>query len=211
MTDTAKFWSGIAEKYAKSPISDMESYRYTLERTQSHISKDDEVLELGCGTASTALLLASHAKRYHGTDIAQGMIDVGNRKIAEEGVDNLTLEVGDIATATRDQQYDVVLAFNLLHLLPEAEADLGRIARAVKPGGLFISKTTCRPKGFGSLKYRMIMLVLPVMQLLGKAPFVKMRRIEELEKMITEQGFRIVETGNHPVNPPSRYIVARKT
>ena len=58
MQETMKFWDGIAEKYAKRPISDMAAYEYTLGRTRSYLKPEDQVLELGCGTGSTALLLA---------------------------------------------------------------------------------------------------------------------------------------------------------
>ena len=58
MTATAKFWDGIAEKYAKSPIRDIESYEHTLQRTVSYLKPTDQVLELGCGTGRTALRLS---------------------------------------------------------------------------------------------------------------------------------------------------------
>ena len=32
MTDDAKFWDRIAEKYARDPIADMASYEATVER-----------------------------------------------------------------------------------------------------------------------------------------------------------------------------------
>ncbi len=211
MSNPATFWNGVADGYAKSPIGDPDAYNYTLERTRSYLGGDDHVLELGCGTASTAVLLAPDTGRYHATDVSDAMIGIGRSRVSDAKVKNLSLTVSDVAEATRNQQYDAVLAFNLLHLLPDLEADLGRIAQAMKPGGLFISKTVCKPTGLGPLKFRaMMMIALPVMQLVGKAPFVAIRRIEEFEQMITGSGFQIIETGNHPANPPSRYIVARK-
>ena len=57
MHKTAKFWDKAAAKYAKSPIEDIEAYNYTIGRTRSYLSPTDRVLEVGCGTGSTALLL----------------------------------------------------------------------------------------------------------------------------------------------------------
>ena len=34
--------------------------------------------------------------------------------------------------------------------------------------------------------------------------------IKKLEDIISAAGFKIIETGNYPASPPSRYIVARK-
>ena len=49
------------------------------------------------------------------------------------------------------------------------------------------------------------------MQLVGKAPSnVEFTRIADLEAAIQKAGFEIIETGNYPVDVPSRYLVARK-
>ncbi|MDW4549614.1 methyltransferase domain-containing protein [Defluviimonas sp. D31] len=216
MQTAAKFWDGIAEKYAKSPIRDMESYTYTLERTRSYLSPDDRVLELGCGTGSTALLLAPRVGEITASDVSPAMIAVGRRKAAAEGVTNIRFTAADVLDeAPGEGLYDAVLAFNLLHLLPDPERALRRVAARLKPGGLFISKTICLPEpGSGWTRERLVLTLmrgaLPVMQLLGKAPFVRITRIAELEAMVTAAGFKIIETGNHPAQPPRRYIVARK-
>ena len=53
-------------------------------------------------------------------------------------------------------------------------------------------------------------MILPLIQWIGKAPYVHFMAIGELEETIASGGFEIIETGNHPASPPSRYIVARK-
>jgi ubiquinone/menaquinone biosynthesis C-methylase UbiE len=216
MQDTAKFWDGIAEKYAKSPIKDMDAYTYTVERTRSHLSGKDRVLELGCGSGSTALLLAPGVGEITASDVSPGMIAVGQRKAEAEGVRNIRFIAADVQDAGLDNgPYDAVLVFNMLHLLPDLPKALDRVNAHLKPGGLFISKTICRPvPGSGWTRERMffvlMMGVLPLMQLVGKAPFVRIGKIAELEAAITKAGFEIIETGNHPAQPPRRFIVARK-
>ncbi|MCG8445153.1 MAG: class I SAM-dependent methyltransferase [Hyphomicrobiales bacterium] len=54
------------------PVRDVEAYEYTLERTRSYLAKTGRVLELGCGTGSTALLLAG----ITGNDISPNMIGI---------------------------------------------------------------------------------------------------------------------------------------
>ena len=209
MTD-ASFWDSKAEGYAKSPIGDMEAYNKTLERTQSYFSENDSVLELGCGTGTTALNHADKVREYLGTDLSGAMIDIANRKTNKQEHSNLTFMQASIPELARQQkQYDVVIALNLLHLLPDLENDLIHIRSLVKPGGLFISKTICQPVSGLPLKYGLMMCVLPIMQLFGMAPFVKIRKIGEFQNMITKQGFEIMETGDYPKSPPSRFIVAR--
>lgn len=211
MQKSAKFWNAIAEKYAKSPIADMKSYTYTLDCTRSYLKPDDAVLELGCGTGSTALLLAPHVRRIVASDIAENMIEIAKKKAQDQGIANVEFVTAELfEVGAGPERYDAVLALNLLHLLEDVPAAITRIHGLVKPGGLFISKTICRFGPEVPLKLRLMKLVLPLMQMIGKAPFVQFMDIAELERIITMGGFEIVEAGNFPPSPPMRYIVARK-
>lgn len=211
MQNAKTFWDNAAEKYAKAPIADMKAYEYTLERTKSYLTKEDHVLELGCGTGSTALLLAPEVAHITASDISNNMVEVGHRKASADGVSNISFIASDIDGPELDTgPFDVVMAHNLIHLLEDTPAVMKRVNQLVKPGGIFISKTVCKPGKGTPFKMRLILLILPLMQMLGKAPFVKFMEISELERHVTDAGFKIVETSNHPVAPPSRYIVAKK-
>lgn len=211
MREAAEFWDGVAEKYARRPIRDMDAYTYSLDRTRSYLAPNHRVLEVGCGTGSTALLLAENTGQITASDLSANMIKIASKKARDQGVSNVTFVTADLFDAAIEgEPYDVVLALNLLHLLEDVHAAIERINGLLKPGGIFISKTVC-PFGRGvPLKFRVLTTVLPVMQLLGKAPYVNLMKIEALEDAISSQGFKIIETGNYPASPPSRYIVAKK-
>jgi len=211
MQTAVKFWDKAAEKYAKSPIRDMEAYRYSLERTRSYLRPGDRLLEVGCGTGSTALLLADAVDHITASDVSAKMIEIGTGKAGEDGVENVSFVTADVLDERlTGAPYDVVMALNLLHLLPDLPAALARISTLVKPGGLFISKTICPYGKAMPFKYRLMKLLIPIMQLFGKAPYVNFMTAQALEQMISNQGFKIIETGNYPASPPSRYIVAKK-
>jgi len=209
MQHSATFWDKTAEKYAKSPIGNLEAYNYTLERTRSYLSPTDKVLEVGCGTGSTALLLAGDVDRIVASDISRNMIEIATEKAQAESIANAKFITADLFDRAIDHgPYDVVLALNLLHLLEDTSAAIQRIDKLLKPGGFFISKTVCQPGRGAPFKFRLLKTVLPILQFLGQAPYVKFMKIEELENIVTSEGFKIIESGNHP--PPSRYIVAKK-
>lgn len=209
MTDIAGFWDKIAPKYAQDAIKDMAAYEYTLERTKSYLKPKDHVLEIGCGTGSTALLLSPHVRDYVGTDISSGMVDIARAKAKADAVQNLHFEVAAAQDATKvDGVFDVVLGFNIFHLTESTEHCIADIHRILPVGGHFISKTPCLwDRAFGLKRYP-IRAILPLMQLIGKAPPVQFMTQIELEGMITSAGFAIVESGNFPTE--SRYIVARR-
>jgi ubiquinone/menaquinone biosynthesis C-methylase UbiE len=208
----AAFWSRISRKYAAHPIRNMEGYLATLERTKSYLKREDRVLEIGCGTGSTALLLAPCVAHVTATDLAPGMIEIAEEKRAEQALGNIAFKVADVLEhPTEDAPYDAVLAHNLLHLVPDLDQALAQVASLVKPGGIFVSKTICAPAE-GGIGYALIRrIALPVMQAIGKAPFVNFRTGQALEQSIRRVGFDIVETSDQPGVLPSRYIVARKS
>ena len=206
--DNVAFWDKIAPKYATDPIRDMEAYEYTLGRTQSYLTKDDRVLEIGCGTGSTALLLAPHVREIVGTDVSPGMI-----RIAQDKVDDATTNARFRAasaekSAQTTESFNAVLGFNLFHLVDRAEDIFADIHRLLPNGGYFISKTPCLADPSVGFKRFLFKAMIPPMQWIGKAPSVQFFTQRELEQAIEFAGFEIVEAGNFPAI--SRYIVARK-
>lgn len=207
MRTAENFWDRAAEKYAKSPIKNMEAYNRTMERTRFHLSKGDSVLEAGCGTGSTALLLADSVKRIMASDISANMIDIAKGKAKAQQVENVSFVKATLFDdSLAEGSFDAILTFNFLHLLEDAPGAVRRIRALLKPEGLFISKTVCLAE-----QSRLWRVVIYVMQKLGFAPYVRFLRIHELEELIVKEGFRIVETGDYPVSPAGRFVVVRKT
>lgn len=206
MADAAAFWDKRADGYSRRPVRDVESYHRTLESTRKHLSPGDDVLEVGCGTGTTALHLAPAVQRITATDISTRMLEIAREKAARQRVENVRFEraaLGDERLAAGS--FDVVLAFNLLHLLEDLPTALRRIHELLKPGGRFVSKTVCLAE-----RGRFWGIALAVLRSLGIAPYVRPLRISELEGLVADAGFEIVETGTHPASPPGRFIVARK-
>lgn len=196
------FWTNIAERYAARPVSDPNAYAHTLERTTEHLNPTDTVLEIGCGTGTTALKLAPSVTQYLATDYAEGMIEIARAKPA---ADTLRFEIADDQmTALKADEFDVALAFNLLHLLPDLESTLARVSTVLKPGGHFISKTPCIAGN------PFFAVVIAALRLVGRAPYVAMLRPAQLKDKIRQAGFEIVEVADHNKGNRGHFIVARK-
>ncbi len=209
MTNNAEFWNRAAAKYAKQPISDEAAYERTLARSISYLAPEKSVLELGCGTVTTALRLAPHVLKIDGTDFSREMIAEAEERLAASGLENVTFRVASAEDALCEANApDVIFAHSLLHLLETPEAQILRIYDALPSGGLFISKTPCL-RDMGAVKGLAIAGLLPLLRLLGKAPdTVTSFSGAALERLIAAAGFDIVEALSAPAM--SRYIVARK-
>lgn len=211
MKKAMAFWDQLAKSYAASPIKDMASYEFTLQRTRSYLTPQDKVLEIGAGTGSTAILLAPSVAHMTVTDISPEMIEIGQANAVQQGIDNMMdFLVDDATVETLSGPYDVILAHNLLHLIEDLPSVLRRANELLRPGGLFISKTPCKPQGLGPISYRLMQILLPIMQLVGKAPFVAIPGVAALEQLIEGQNFQIIEACNGSKKDIRRYIVARK-
>lgn len=206
MRDPAAFWNKLADKYSKQAIKDPKSYERTLDCARKYLSPGDHALEVGCGTGTTALLLAPSVKQLTATDISARMIEIAEAKARDEEVDNVAFQQATLTDANLPEgPFDVVLAFNFLHLLDDMPGGVRKIHALLKPGGTFISKTICLAEWSPFFRF-----VLPVARLLGFAPNVHCLKVGELDELIAGAGFEIVETGFYPPKPPSRFIVARK-
>jgi ubiquinone/menaquinone biosynthesis C-methylase UbiE len=207
MTTAPQFWNRVAERYAASTISNVEAYEHTLTRTRAHLGPGDRVLEIGCGTASTAIRLAPSVATYIATDYAAEMVRIGREKLARGGPPNLQiLRAGPGDGALPDGPFDAVLAFSLLHLLPDLPAALAEMRGLLRPGGLLISKTPCLSGPWNALRP-----VLGVMRLAGKAPpSVRFLSPARLERAMTAAGFVLVEAADHNTRPVRRFVVAQR-
>ena len=188
----AEFWDRVAPKYSQQPISDTDSYNRKLAATQALMRPDMHVLELGCGTGSTALMHAPHVASITASDVSAAMCAIGREKAEDAGIENVTFLKAGVDEIPEDRTYDMVLALNLLHLLPNREAAVSKIHRMLKPGGIFVSSTVC-------LADRMWFLrpVIPVMQWLGKAPYVSFTGEDAVRREVANAGFEITEQWTH--------------
>lgn len=202
------FWDQIAAKYSRGTISDMAGYERTLERMRDLLGSGDNVLELGCGTGTTALRLAPLASSYLATDISPAMIAIANDKLEASPVPNLRFAALTAHSASRPENgFDAVLGFNYLHLVEDVPATLAAIRGLLRPGGLFVTKTPC----IGELN-PLIRMAIPLMRLVGKAP----RNIQSLDEAslldaLRRAGFSIeaVERHGSRGKDPRPFVVAR--
>jgi ubiquinone/menaquinone biosynthesis C-methylase UbiE len=205
MSRAARFWDKRAEKYAQRPVSDQETYEKKLEITRGYFRPDSEVLEIGCGTGSTALAHAPYVKHVVATDISPAMINIAKDKARAGQVENVTFETRAADDHDIPQsRYDVIMAHNLLHLLKEPEPVIKAAFRGLKPGGVFVTSTAC----IGDMSWYFRMIV-PLGNFLKLIPFVNAFTQAQLNRSHKDAGFEI-EQEWLPKKNAAVFMVARK-
>jgi ubiquinone/menaquinone biosynthesis C-methylase UbiE len=200
----ARFWDRIAKRYARKAVRDQAAYNTKLEKTDSYLQPDDRVLEIGCGTGTTALHHAPKASHILATDISAKMIDIAREKARVEGVDNVQFDVSSIDDLDITAgQYDVILAHSILHLVADVPRTLRQLHIMLKPDGLLISNTQCIGDSAAWLGW-----VAPLGRVLGVLPRVNVFREREFLQWIGDSGFDFEEIWQPSPNA-SHYIVAR--
>jgi ubiquinone/menaquinone biosynthesis C-methylase UbiE len=203
------FWNRASRRYATAAVADRAGYERTLDRTRALLGPDTKVLELGCGTGTTALRLAGDVKSYLATDISAEMIAIAEEKRAADPNPALSFRTATAeALAPEAGRFDAVLGFNYLHLVRDLPGTLRCIHALLTAKGLFICKTPC----IGDMNPLIRHALLPAMRAIGKAPYTNVFREAELNQLVCATGFDILATEAHTAkgNKPCPYIVARR-
>jgi protein-L-isoaspartate(D-aspartate) O-methyltransferase len=94
------------------------------------VKKHETVLEIGTGSGYMAALLAHRAAKVTTVEINPETAEVAKKNLANAGVHNVTVEVGNGAQGwEKGAPYDVIVISGALEVLPEA------ILKQVKVGG----------------------------------------------------------------------------
>lgn len=205
MAQATQFWNKIADKYSKLPIADEAAYQKKLAVTRDYFRPDMEVLELGCGTGSTAILHAPYVKHIRAIDFSDNMLAIAKDKAEAEQIDNVTFEQAAIEDLeVSEQSLDVVLGLSILHLLKDREGAVSKVYQMLKPEGIFVTSTVCMGNTMSWFK-----LVAPIGRALGFLPFVQVLTTQELADSLTQAGFDL-DYQWQPSKDKAVFIVAKK-
>jgi ubiquinone/menaquinone biosynthesis C-methylase UbiE len=108
-----------------------------------HLQAGAAVLDVGCGPGSITLDIASRVAPGHvlGIDSSAGVLDGARALAAQEGVGNVTFELGDVyALDAADDSFDVVHAHQLLQHLGNPVAALREMLRVCRPDGVVAAR-----------------------------------------------------------------------
>jgi arsenite methyltransferase len=205
--DDARFWNGIARKYAARPVANTSAFERKKSITREHLRPDSSVLELGCGTGTLALEMARHAGHIQAMDISAEMLRIADQKREAQGVTNVTFRQGtlDGGHPFQPESFDSVWAYSILHLVPDRRRVLATLFDLLAPGGSLIASSVCL--GDSWVPYGPI---IAVMRWFGKAPVVHIYSRDTMFRELREIGFVDVTERDVGAENVVAFVVAKK-
>lgn len=149
--------------------------------------RDDDVLELGCGTGHYTRFLACRVRRIVGVDFSEAAIIKARSEKNAENIQYITADIQNLELFPLGSFQKIVAVDVLEHLTNAQLANaLSEVDRLLDPQGLFILFTPCRTHWIERLKGRNILLK----QTTGH---VGVRSEQEIRRYIGRSGLQVEE------------------
>lgn len=136
------FWDKIARYYDLAERVSRKTNAQALRQTGELVPQWASVLDCAAGTGEYSLAAAERAGAVMCTDLSRAMLDEAERKAGRRGIANMSFLVRDLMDLPEgDGTYDVVIAANVLHLLPDPRGAARELWRVTAPGGRLLLPT----------------------------------------------------------------------
>jgi 2-polyprenyl-3-methyl-5-hydroxy-6-metoxy-1,4-benzoquinol methylase len=180
-----------------------------------------DVMDVGCGRGRALILMAGTfpKSRFTGTDFSEEAIADAGAEAARQGLANIRFEAQDVARLDKPERYDLITAFDAIHDQAAPRKVLKAIARALRPGGVFlmqdirasshVHKNIDHP--LGTFTYTVSCLhCMTVSLALGGEGLGAAWGEEKALELLAEAGFGKVEVQRLPHDIINNYYIAKK-
>jgi SAM-dependent methyltransferase len=125
---------------------------YRAMAAELDLRPDDELLDVGCGSAGLLIEQAGHVRYVAGLDASEMQVGMARRRLAERiAAGTAEIVLGDAAALPwEDGRFSVVTSLDAMKFFPDPAAALREMVRVLRPGGravVAVSDATNLPVG----------------------------------------------------------------
>jgi 2-polyprenyl-3-methyl-5-hydroxy-6-metoxy-1,4-benzoquinol methylase len=205
MNKSEKFWDRSADYYDKEEKKDELTYLKFIEKAKKYLKSSDIVLDFGCGTGVVCNEIADYVKMIYAIDISSKMIDIAKGKATQRKIQNINYIYTTIFDDRfKSDSFDVILVFNVLHLLDDSQEVIKRLNELLKPGGYIVSATPCMGEK------PILNSLFSIGSKIGITPEIKAFKTNELDNLFIKGNFEMIETDFLKQNSPQYLLIAKK-
>lgn len=205
MTKETDFWDKQAKRFEKQAKKDDEEFSLIVGKISAFLNKDDLVLDYACGIGTSSIKMSDYVKEIHAIDISSGMIEVAKKRSDLLGISKINFEQSLIFnTDFKKEKYNVITAFNILHLVQNNDNVIARIHELLMPGGLFISSTPCLGESGALIRF-----IFKIISKITKLQHLQFLKLNDVEQLITQQKFEIISK-EKLTKPADKYFAIAK-
>jgi len=211
ISKTQKFWDKQAKRYDHRERQFEPVFKEVIAKTRKYLNVNDNVLDFGCATGTKTIELAGETKHIYGLDFSTEMINEAILKKDKAKIMNVSFLQGTLFDNDFEKvSFDKIIAYGIIHLLEDCEKVIQKIHELLKPGELFISTTACI-KDKMAFKNSVVFALYLFMKWLGIFPLhLNMFKSVDVERLIENQNFQIVESEKIFHGITVVFIVAKK-
>jgi ubiquinone/menaquinone biosynthesis C-methylase UbiE len=185
----AREFNRSARRYDDSHVvKSYQSRAQALVVAELRLEKSMHVLDLGCGTGTATLEIASRLEgtgQVVGLDLSEKMIAQAERKLATLGYANATFVLQSASALDYAGEFDYVLSTNAFHHFADKQEVFSRVHRSLKPGGVFVVQDICDDF--------VLMRLLDLMGKIGEKAHVGSTTSRALRELFVSTGFSDVD------------------
>jgi phosphatidylethanolamine/phosphatidyl-N-methylethanolamine N-methyltransferase len=177
-----------------------------LELTANDVASGDTVLEVAAGTGLITAVIAPRVRRVVATDYADNMLAILRERMKAAGISNVEparRNIYDLGYPAAS--FDIVVAGNVLHLVPDLERALDALRHVLRPGGKLIAPT------FVHDETRLSWVVSRLLVTLLGQPMSRRFTATSLRQALEQRGFRVTRAETIPGLIPVAYVESTAT
>ena len=202
MNLSEKFWDKVSSKSKPEPNKIASK---VIESSKEFLEKDKYILDFGCGSGAITNKLAKEVKAIEAIDISSGMLEFAQNQAKENAITNINYkQVSIFDEYFKEETFDVISAFNVLHYIEDMSSLIERINSLLKSNGIFISSTACL-----KAKKSLIRFAVSLLSKIGIVPKMIFYKKIELETLIENGDFEVIKS-EKVSKLPEYFIVMKK-